>query len=122
MIIAVFISVLLFPGCEKEELNKLIGKWRFVKTYSVMGGAYLPEAEEQRIEEYTKNERILYDYLGNETGRCSYISNDSVITLYGEKPDGAHWEDSYRYWFITDTLIIRYDGGFESYHDYFIPY
>jgi len=28
------------------------------------GGFYVPNIEDQRIEEYTENERIIYDYLG----------------------------------------------------------
>ena len=113
---------LFFLGCEKEEYDRIIGKWKYVKGYDMMaGGYYVPNIEDQRIEEYTKNnERIRYDYLDNEISRCSFSSTDSVITIYGVELNGQEWELSYKYWFVNDTLKIRNDGGFEYYDEYFI--
>jgi hypothetical protein len=108
-------------SCEKSDIDDNIkGKWRLVKSYSLMGGFYLPETKDQRFELYNDNHKITFDYLGNETSSCNYRFDDTIITIYGENLNGTKWENSYKYWVKSDTLKIRYDGGFEYYDEYFI--
>jgi len=124
MIIPALICGVVFVGCQKDnnQEDKIIGKWQLVEGYSLMmGGVYSIDTENQRIEEYTKdNLKILYDYLGNETARCNFSATKEIITIYGEEITGTKWEHSVKYWFSKDTLKIRYDGGFEFYDDFFI--
>ena len=120
--IILFCSV-LFVNCEKNDnpTNKLIGKWQVIEECSMMGVIYPLGAENRRIEEYTSDgQKILYDHLGNETGRCNYRSAKSVITIYGEEITGTKWEHSYKYWFSNDTLKVRCDGGIEFYDEFFV--
>lgn len=111
-------------SCDKQsiEFNQIIGKWQLVKGNSFMnGGDYLIDSEYQRIEEFTKNkERILYDYLGIETARAKYNITDSIIIIFGENLNGEEWEHNYKYWFKQDTLVMRYDGGFEYYDEFLV--
>ena len=124
IIIALLLGVIFSAGCEKEDyiLQKVIGKWQFVKGYGVIiGGVYIPVKEEQRIVEYTKNnECVNYDYLQNEIGRCNFRLTESAITIYGVEMNGKKLEASHKYWIRNDTLQIHNDGGFESYEEYFI--
>ncbi|SHF51481.1 hypothetical protein SAMN05444483_101413 [Salegentibacter echinorum] len=124
LVFLIVCALLLLANCNNEniEINKIIGKWQLVKGNSLMnGGDYLIDSENQRIEEYTENkERILYDYLGIETGRASYNITDSNITIFGKNLNGEEWENDYEYWFKQDTLVIRYDGGFEYYDEFFV--
>ena len=124
MIITALICGVVFVGCQKDnhQVEKITGKWQLVEGYNIMvGGVYSVNTEDQRIEEYTKdNLKILYDYLGNETARCNFHATKTVITIYGEEITGTKWEHSNKYWFSKDTLKIRYDGGFEYYDEFFI--
>ena len=123
-IFLILLCNIFFISCEKDDLptEKIIGKWKLVEEYSLMmGGVYSVDTENQRIEEYTKdNLRILYDYHGNEIVRCNYRATKSVITIYGEEINGTKWENSYRFWLSKDTLKIRYDGGFEFYNEFLV--
>ena len=123
----IFLTLLcniFFISCEKENYNvdKIIGKWQLVEGYNLMmDGVYSVDTENQRMEEYTKdNQRILFDYLGNEIARCNFRVTKSVITIYGEEINGTKWEYNNEYWLSKDTLKIRYDGGFEFYDEFFI--
>jgi len=117
------IVCLALTGCEKENIDLLVGKWKFAKGYSSIGTQtdYIPEIQDQKIEEYTKKGiRILYDYQGVEIHRWDYHATDSTITIYGELNDGQEYSKEIEYWFIQDTLKIRHDGGFEYYDDFFV--
>lgn len=120
LILLLLLSTVLV-GCEKEEKeSRLIGKWKLVKIED-MWASYVVEDKNQHYEEYTANgKRILYDNLGNETARCDFHSNDSIITINGQELSGSKWETNYSYWFVDDSLKIRYDGGFEYYNVCFI--
>jgi hypothetical protein len=109
-------------GCEKENIDLLVGKWKLVKGYNMMvGGDYDIDIQNQRIEEYTKdNIKILFDYQGNEIARCNYDVTDSTVTISGEELNGDTWSSDYEYWFIVDTLKIRHDGGFEYHDEFFV--
>ncbi len=119
----VFLSVLMF-SCEGDsiEFNKVNGKWQLVKGINPMnGGDYLIDLQNQIIEEYTyQNERVIYDYSGVETARCNYKIDESTIIIFGENKNGSKWESEYNFRIKEDTLIIRRDGGFEYYEEYFI--
>jgi hypothetical protein len=119
----IFILLLtsFFVSCEKDEKeSKLIGKWKLVKIED-MWASYVVEDKNQNFEEYTTNgQRILYDNLDNETVRCNFHSNDSIITIYGQELSGSKWETSYQYWFVEDSLKMKYDGGFECYNVCFV--
>jgi len=110
-------------SCEKDNSNleRIAGKWQLVKGYDIMeGGFYSVKAEDQRMEEYTKNnERIRFDYSGNEVSRCNYTINDTKITIFGKEINGQEWKSSYEYWLKNDTLKIRNDGGIEFYDEFF---
>lgn len=115
-----FISII---GCgdEKFHLNKIIGKWKFVKSYSPIGGHYLTGANDQNVEEYRLDKtRIVYDYAGVEIGRCGYDVKSSQITYSGRELNGDYWEVKSIYWFKEDTLVIRADGGFEFIDNYWV--
>jgi len=124
LIFTFLLCAIFATACEKENSSqvKLIGKWQLVGGYDIMaGGDYSIETENQRIEEYTRdNQRIRYDYLGNVISSCSYRATESVVTIHVEKEDGTKWESSYDYWFSNDTLKIHNVGGFEFYNEYFI--
>jgi len=120
-IILFFAFSLLFFSCEKEKSDILIGKWKLVKGYSIMGGDYIPDIQDQRLEEYTNsNIRILYDFEGKEIGRCNYSATNSAVTISGKNLNGEEWRSDYDYWIVHDTLKIRHDGGFEYYDEFFI--
>jgi hypothetical protein len=124
-IVFVFMVIILFTiSCEKDDtpFEKIIGEWQLVKGFDIMlGGFYNVGIEDQRIEEYTKNnQRIRFDYLRNEIGRCSFRINESIIIIYGEEINGEEWDSSYEYLFVNDTLKIRNDGGFEYYDEFFV--
>lgn len=117
----IFAFSLIFFSCEKENNDILIGKWKLVKGYSTMGGVYIPDFQDQRMEEYTKeNIRIRYDFEGNEIGRCNYSATNSTVTISGKELNGDTWSSVYNYWFMHDTLKIKNDGGFEYYNEFFI--
>jgi hypothetical protein len=120
----ILLSLISVLGCEKDNnnLERIIGKWQLVRGYDIRkGGFYSIEIEDQRIEEYTKiNERIGFDYIGNEISRCGYTINETKINIFGKEINGQEWESSYEYWFKNDTLKIRNDGGFEFYDEFFI--
>jgi hypothetical protein len=120
LILLLLLSTILV-GCEKEEKeSRLIGKWKLVKIEDMWAG-YVVGDKDQTFEEYTSNgQRILYDNLGNETARCNFHSNDSIITIYGKELSGSKWENSYEYWFVEDSLKMKYDGGFEYYNVCFV--
>lgn len=113
----------IIVGCQEEEIHpeKIVGRWKLVRGYDIMYNGYYPiDSTDQRMVEYTNNhERILYDYLGNETARCNYQTRDSTIIIFGENQNGESCEFDYTHWFQQDTLVIRYDGGFEFYNEYF---
>ena len=123
---AIFIILLcniFFVSCQKDNhpMEKIIGKWQLVEGYNLMGGFYSVAPEDQIIEKYMRDNRILnYDDFGNEVYGCNFRINESVLTRYGEDPNGIKWEFSCEYWFSNDTLKIRHDGGFEYYDEYFI--
>jgi hypothetical protein len=120
-ILLIFFFFLLFISCEKENNDILIGKWKLVKGYSIMGGGYIPDVQDQRMEEYTKdNIRIRYDFEGKEIGRCNYSATNSTVTISGKELNGDTWSSDYNYWFMHDTLKIKNDGGFEYYDEFFI--
>lgn len=123
-IILIVLFSLIMWSCKKENfnLNQIVGKWQLVKGYDLMwGGDYLIDIENQRIEEYTKNQqRILYDYLGNEIARCAYNITDSTIIIYGDNLNSGYWEADYKYWLKQDTLVIHNDGGFEYYNEFLV--
>lgn len=115
--------VMVFVGCEKDTSprDKLVGKWQLVEGYNLAGGFYVAITEDKRIEEYTRdNERIRYDYLGNEISRVGFRASESVVTIFFERNDGTEFESSYDYWFSNDTLKIRNDGGNHFYDEFFI--
>lgn len=110
-------------GCEKENFDLLVGKWRFVKGWSFIGTQtdYIPEFQDQKMEEYTKKGiRILYDYQGVEIHRGDYHATDSTITIFWKTRDGQENSKEIEYWFIQDTLKIRHDGGWEYYDEFFV--
>ena len=117
----IFTFSFLFISCEKENQDILIGKWKLVKGYSSMGGYYIPNVQDQRMEEYRKdNIRIRYNFEGNEIVRCNYSATKYTVTIYGKELNGDTWSSHYDYWFKHDTLAIKNDGGFEFYNEYFI--
>lgn len=120
-----FIGILFLFGCKKENsnLNQIVGKWQLVKGYDLSwGGDYLIAIEDQRIAEYTKNnEKILYDYLGNETARLGFNITDSTIIVFGVSEwTGNYWELESKYWFKQDTLVINNFCCFESHDEFFV--
>jgi len=115
-----FIFLIFVAGCEKENKEILIGKWKYVKHYSVMGGENYLKLENQLIDEYTKDYiRSRYDYSGNEISKCSYSATNSEITLFGENLNGTKWNLKYEYRFLKDTLRLRINQG-EYNDDFFI--
>ncbi len=115
------IICIALAGCEKENIDLLVGNWKFVKDYSPMRGDYTIPLENQRMEEYTKDDiRIRYDFEGTETSRCNYSATNSTVTISGEELNGDTWSMDYDYWFEHDTLVINNDGGFEFINDYFV--
>jgi hypothetical protein len=116
-----FLCSLLFISCEKENSDILIGNWQLVKGYDPMAGYYIPDTQDQKVEEYTKNDILIrYDFEGNEISRCNYTATNSTITCYGENLNGEKWSFNYDYSFVNDSLKIRHDGGFEYYDEFFI--
>ena len=113
---------LVFLSCEKENVDVLIGKWRLVKGYAIMAGGYYDIPDEyQRFEEYTDNNmRIQSDLSGNEISRCNYSATNTAVTIFGKENNGEEWSSTYKYWFQHDTLVIKHDGGWEYYNEYFI--
>ncbi len=76
---------------------------------------------EQSMVEYRKDKTsISYDYSGVETARCNYDITDSRIIIFGENLNGESWRNEAKYWFKDDTLVVRADGGFEYYDDYWV--
>jgi hypothetical protein len=116
------IICLALTGCEKENIDLLVGKWKLVKGYNLMvGGDYNIDIQNQRMEEYTKDDiRIRYDFEGSESSRCNYSATNSTVTVSVEKLNGDTWSSDYDYWFAHDTLVIRNDGGFEYYDEFFV--
>lgn len=107
---------ILFISCEKENQEILIGEWKLVKSYSVMGGDYFPDIQHQRIEEYTKdNIRIRYDFEGNEITRCNYSATNSTVTISGKELNGETWSLYYDYWFVHDKLKTTSSGEFDEF-------
>ena len=99
----------------------LVGKWKFVEGFNIMaGGKYSIPVQDQRIEEYTKNLRILYDFAGNEVARSNYDATETIITVNGINEDGKAWSFSFEYSLQNDTLKLNHDGGFESYSEYLV--
>jgi len=120
-IVLIFAFSLILFSCEKENQDILIGKWQFVKGFNIMGSNFIPDIEDQRIEEYTNNNiRIRFDYQGNEIGRCSYSATNTTVTISGKELNGDTWSSDYEYCLVHDTLRIRNDGGFEYYDEFFI--
>ena len=116
------LASIIFLSCGKENNDILIGKWRLVKGYDIMaGGDYDIPDEDQRFEEYTKdNIRIQYDLDENEISRCNYSATNTSVTVFGKEDGGDEWSFTYQYWFQHDTLAIKHDGGWEYYNEYFI--
>lgn len=108
-------------SCEKDNNDLLVGKWKIVEGFNIMaGGKYSIPVQEQRIEEYTKHLRVLYDFEGNEVARSNYDATETTITVNGVNEDGKPWSFSYEYVVRHDTLTQKHDGGFESYSDYLV--
>lgn len=104
--------------CEKDNNDLLIGKWKLVEGFNIMaGGKYTIPIQEQRIEEYTKNLRILYDFEGKETARSNYYATETTISVNGVNEDGKAWSFSFEYILQHDTLTLKHEGGFEYYND-----
>jgi hypothetical protein len=118
-LVLALILILIF-SCKKENTDLLIGKWKLVKTFSFMGGNYFPEIQEQRIEEYTKKKRILFDFEGNEIVRSDYKATNSIINVFGKEINGDQWDFNIDYWLVNDTLKLRHSGGFEYYDEFLI--
>ncbi len=98
---------------------KILDKWKLVKGYHYLGGYYIPDEEDQRIVEYTINGiRILYDYQSIEITRCNYSITQDKITIY--RTD-YNWSEDHMYWFVSDTLKVRYYSGVEYRDEYYIP-
>ncbi len=107
-------------GCEKENIDLLVGKWKYVKFHNISGD-YDIDIQNQKIEEYTKDGiNIRYDYQGVEIKRWDYHATDSIITIYGEFSDGQEYSYEHEYWFILDTLKIRIRGGWEYHDEFFV--
>jgi len=69
-IVILITMTLVLVSCEKDYNDSLIGKWKLVEGFDIMaGGKYSVPIQEQRIEEYTENLRILYDFKCNEVAR-----------------------------------------------------
>jgi len=83
-------------------------------------GRFTIPIQAQRIEEYTRSLRILYDSEGNETARSSYDASENSITVNGVNEDGKPWSFSFEYLLRQDSLILKHDGGFESYTEFLI--
>ena len=112
------ILTLVLISCEKDNNDLLVGKWRLVEGFNIMaGGKYSIPLQEQRIEEYTKNLRILYDFEGNEIARSNYDATETIVTVNGINEDGKSWSFSFEYLLQHDTLTLKHDGGFEYYND-----
>ncbi len=120
-IVILITMTLVLVSCEKDYNDSLIGKWKLVEGFDIMaGGKYSVPIQEQRIEEYTENLRILYDFKCNEVARSNYNATETTITVNGANEDGKPWSFSYDYVVRHDTLIQNRDGGFESYSDYLV--
>lgn len=112
------ILTLVLISCEKDNNDLLVGKWKLVEGFNIMaGGKYSIPLQEQRIEEYTKNLRILYDFEGNEIARSNYDATETIVTVNGINEDGKSWSFSFEYLLQHDTLTLKHDGGFEYYND-----
>lgn len=122
IVFAIFgLMMLSILSCKKENDDLLVGKWKLVKSYSIMGGEYFPSIQDQRIEEYTKkNRRILYDFEGNEIARSNFSATNSSINIYGANLNGEEWNFNMEYWITSDTLRLRQNGGFEHYDEFLI--
>lgn len=120
-IVILITLTLVLMSCERDYNDFLIGKWKLVEGFDIMfGGKYSVPVQEQRIEEYTENLRILYDFEGKEVARSNYNATETTITVNGVNEDGKPWSFSYKYVVRHDTLIQNHDGGFESYSDYLV--
>jgi len=103
-------------GCEKENIDLLVGKWKRVKISLSSGSDIIPEIQNRRMVKYTKDNIIIFfDYEGNEISRGNYDATDSVITIYGETLDGREYSYELEYWFIQDMLKIRMEYYDEFY-------
>jgi hypothetical protein len=108
----------VLAGCEKDNNDLLIGKWKLVEGFDIMaGGKYTIPIQEQRVEEYTKNLRILYSFEDNEIARSNYNATETSIIVNSVNEDGKEWSFSFEYLLKHDTLTLKHDGGFESYSD-----
>lgn len=120
-IVILITMTLVLVSCEKDYNDSLIGKWKLVEGFDIMaGGKYSVPIQEQRIEEYTENLRILYDFECNEVARSNYNATETTITVNGVNEDGKPWSFSYKFVVRHDTLIQNHYGGFESYSDYLV--
>ncbi len=120
-IVILITLTLVLVSCEKDYNDSLIGKWKLVEGFDIMaGGKVSVPIQAQRIEEYTENLRILYDFECNEVARSNYSATETTITVYGVNEDGTPWSFSYDYVVRHDTLIQNHDGGFESYSNYLV--
>ncbi len=103
-------------GCEKENIDLLVGKWKLEKICLSSGSDIIPEIQNQRMVKYSKDNIIIYfDYQGNEISRGNYDATDSVITIYMETHDGREYSYELEYWFSQDNLKIRMEYYDEFY-------
>ena len=106
----------VLAGCEKENIDLLVGKWKLVKICLSSGSDIIPEIQNQRMVKYTKDNIIIFfDYQGNEIFRGNYDATDSVITIYIGNNDGQEYSYELEYWFIQDMLKIRMEYYDECY-------
>ena len=120
--IAILLALtIVIISCEKDNNDLLVGKWKLVEGFNIMaGGKYSIPVQEQRIEEYTKKLRIIYDFEGNEVARSNYDATETMVTVNGINEDGKTWSFSFEYSLQNDTLKLNHDGGFESYSEYLV--
>ncbi len=110
------IVCIALAGCEKENIDLLVGKWKLAKISLSSGSDIIPEIQNQRMVKYTKDNIIIFfDYQGNEISRGNYDATDSVITIYVETHDGREYSYELEYWFIQDMLKIRMEYYDEFY-------
>ncbi len=115
--------IFLVPGCETDtgKAEFLAGRWQLFKICGSTFDAVFVPPENQRIEEYTcECESISYDYMMNETGRRRYKATDEEIIIFGTNENGSIVKFRFSYWIASDTLRVRYDGGFNYYDEFFV--
>ena len=122
-IVILITLTLVLISCEKDNNDLLKGKWKLIEGFNIMaGGRFTIPIQAQRIEEYTRSLRILYDSEGNENSRSNYDASGNSITVNGVNEDGKPWSFSFEYLLQKDTLTLKHDGGFESYTEFLVRF